>query len=90
MAGTNPYLYLVAVLLLWAGLLAGVAAGRRLGRKEGYRTGLARAPLDLRLTALEEGCCPICGSSPEAGCDIIDSPEQVVTSRAKSKSKRNP
>lgn len=49
-------------------LLAGFATGRWVGRRQGERLGLNRAPLDLRVRALEAGCCPVCGAdSPAEG-----------------------
>jgi hypothetical protein len=38
----------------------GYRLGRRYGKDEGQKIGMARAALDLRRTALEQGQCPIC------------------------------
>jgi len=48
------------------GTAAGLAWGRRAGRREGFGDGGVQAALDLRVEALEQGRCPICGRGPAA------------------------
>lgn len=55
---TGSLLTLVIAILAVFGL--GYALGRRVGAKQGHQLGLAQARIDLRISALEHGRCPIC------------------------------
>jgi hypothetical protein len=66
---------------LWAlciclAALVAYAIGRRVGRREGQTRALAEAPLRLRLSALQEGKCPICN---QGSGKWYNGPEEVVT-----------
>ncbi|GMA48877.1 hypothetical protein GCM10025857_02340 [Alicyclobacillus contaminans] len=50
----------------WMGLcfiaLVAYMVGRRVGKKEGRALAQAAAPLQMRMRALNDGRCPVCGT----------------------------
>ena len=51
----NPY-----VMVFITALCIGYFMGRYVGQIEGMKIGRARAPLELRIVALQKGICPLC------------------------------
>lgn len=50
----------------------GYAAGRRIGRQQGEQLGWVQAVIDLRIKALEQGRCPLCGFAVESEKNEVD------------------
>lgn len=53
----------IAVVMIALFALFAYGVGRRIGYRQGRLHGAAEAPLRLRARALDDGCCPLCGST---------------------------
>lgn len=57
---------LIIIIIIISTLLVGYHWGKGYGRAEGYDQGAADLRLSLRAQSFEDGCCPLCNSSPPA------------------------